>query len=350
MTFIDPAQKLLKHTDRIAAIQAGEKPPPVNVEIDLTNRCNLGCDWCHFGHVHSRGPLKGRRTHDTGDQMDTAFARNLIGQLKDSGVRSVTWTGGGEPTIHPDTIRIAAWNILPQGIYTNGVRCGIDQELAKVLKATMRWVYVSLDRHTRDGYKVLKQVDAFDKAVQGIKNLVAAPGNATIGVGFIVDETSWQDTPHMVRLALDLGADYCQFRPAIIFDALTPSRPIGDLDWIDRFLGIAYFGDYPKGFVVCDRDRFQMYRDWNGHGYPTCRWTQMQTVITPDGRVWTCVNRRGYDGDCIGDLNQETFAEIWARSGPFTVNDHCRVLCRGHLPNLALNKIMAEKGPHDDFI
>src|SRR5512139_761362 len=104
--YIDPRSKLLQHVDRLAALKRGEIPAPVNVEIDLSNRCSLGCEWCHFGYTHTRGPLAGKRDKPNdalpgGDLMDDGLAFALIDQLKAAGVRSITWTGGGEPSLHP---------------------------------------------------------------------------------------------------------------------------------------------------------------------------------------------------------------------------------------------------------
>ena len=59
--YVDARGKLLQHMDRLAVIKTGGSPPPVNVEIDLSNRCSLGCEWCHFAYTHTRGPFKGKR-------------------------------------------------------------------------------------------------------------------------------------------------------------------------------------------------------------------------------------------------------------------------------------------------
>ena len=42
--YINPRSKLLQHIDRITALKFGAKQPPVNVEVDLSNRCSLGCE------------------------------------------------------------------------------------------------------------------------------------------------------------------------------------------------------------------------------------------------------------------------------------------------------------------
>ena len=65
--------------------------------------------------------------------------------------------------------------------------------------------------------------------------------------------------------------------------------------------------------LEADTDRFRAYRDWDGHGYGTCWWSALQTCITPNGSVWTCVNKREHSGAKVGDLSRESFADIWAR-------------------------------------
>lgn len=57
MTYIAPRAKVLKHLDRLARWQRGERPAPVTLEWDLSNRCPYGCQGCHFAYTHTKGPL-----------------------------------------------------------------------------------------------------------------------------------------------------------------------------------------------------------------------------------------------------------------------------------------------------
>ncbi len=107
----------------------------------------------------------------------------------------------------------------------------------------------------------------------------------------------------------------------------------------------AEFGD----FAVCDIDRFRMYRDWTGHGYETCWWSALQTCITPNGKVWVCVNKREHAGAEIGDISVESFPEIWERRQVAKVTGDCRTLCRGHLGNMAVDKMM-QPIAHSEFV
>lgn len=351
INYIDPPKKLLKHIDRIADIQQGGHPAPVNVEIDLSNRCNLGCLGCHFAHTHTRGWYADKANESlVGDLMDVELAIEILQQLKESGVLSVTWTGGGEPTLHPkfDEIIEAAHTIgLKQGIYTNGTN--ISPERAELMRNVFDWIYISLDRADKETYKQYKRADAFDKAIDGIVNLKRAKGKATIGIGFLLSATSLPYARDMLDLGLDLEVDYIQFRPEISFNPAQPSKAPEDNTWIKAAI-MWLDGVKDRHKVQVDISRFDMYRNWDGHGYKNCYWSKMQTVITPNGKMWTCVNRRGFDDDEIGDLTKEHFQDVWNRHDVKAVDRLCRVMCRGHIPNLTLDYMMSDHNGHDDFI
>lgn len=357
MTYIDPHKKLFGHLDRIAELGKGQNPPPVNVEIDLSNRCSLGCRDCHFAYTHTRGPLAGSEKPnqylDTGDLMDVDLALSIIRQLKECGVRSITWSGGGEPTLHHYFDDIVTRVEIDQGIYTHGGH--ITERLARILKRHFKWVYVSLDCVDAESYAKYKQVspDRFDDACQGIRYLVEADGPATIGVGFLLNKDNCEDSfgiLDMVDLGHRLGADYIQFRPTILYDYNMPSKLVEDTNWIGDIISDPLLWakrEYPD--IEIDISRFEMYQNWRGHGYQTCWWSGLQTVISPNGKVWGCVNKRGVEEALLGDLRNDTFAEIWDNTPLQKVNDQCRIMCRGHIPNLSLDKMFEER-KHVNFI
>lgn len=354
--YINPSAKILYHVDRLAEIRAtGNTSAPVNVEIDLSNRCQLGCTWCHFAHTHTKGPLankvkKPADMQDCGDLMTFDYACLILHQLAEAGVKSVTWSGGGEPTLHPlfkEIVTYAAKLGLEQGIYTNGAN--LSDEKVQALKHLFTFVYVSLDECRWDSYKDSKGVDRFDDVCLNISKLVIATGPATVGVGFLLHPGNVSDIGHMVALGRRLGVSYVQFRPIVNYEQDAPSLLIEDTTWINGAINSlrAYAGD---PFIQADISRFEMYRDWRGHGYPVCHWSALQTVITPNGHVWRCVNKRGHQGALLGDLTVDSFADIWARSGGSCfVESDCRVMCRGALANLTLNELMTEP-KHPNFI
>lgn len=353
--FINPRSKLFQHMDVLHQIRRGGRPAPVNVEIDLSNRCSLGCSWCHFAYTHTKGPLAGKMDKpegaiDGGDLMNWVFAQGMLRELASAGVKSVTFTGGGEPTLHPqfnDIIHLARVWGMDVGLYTHGGH--IDNKRAELLKEECVWVFVSLDECTADAYKDSKGVNRFEAATDGVRRLVAAEGKATIGVGFLLHPHNYHKVRQMVALGRELGADYVQFRPTVHFDVANPDALVEDTQWIDWAVGwLNEFKDDP--FVIADIERFRMYQGWQGHGYETCHWSALQTVITPNGKVWRCTNKREHPDALLGDLSVESFADVWARSGgPCSVDDKCRVMCIGHTKNLVLENVM-QPMQHANFI
>jgi cyclic pyranopterin phosphate synthase len=354
--FIDPRGKVLRHMDRLVAWNSGEQPAPVTLEWDLSNRCSLGCQDCHFAHTHVRGPWAQKvRTlpmafDGTGDLAFMPMVARALSEAKQAGVRGVVWSGGGEPTLHPEwtnaVINAHALG-LEQGMYTLGGH--FTPETAHILSSRAAFVVVSLDAADADTYAADKNVPRrrFDEACAGIVMLTGQ--KAAVGVSFLLHERNWLQVPEMLALTRQLGATYATFRPAVRFAANAPSQPTDDRAWVtDAVSLLRHVSTEPD--VECDVARFLDYRDWQGHGYSTCEGIRLNATITPDGRVWLCPNRRGVAGSSIGDLRTESFETIWARHpASFQVDGGCRVMCRLHHVNSTLTALSTPR-LHESFV
>lgn len=356
MSSITP-DKVFAHLGRLQAWRDGEKPAPVTIEWDLSNRCSRGCQGCHMAYTHARGPLTG--AHDgppgstpTGDLADTALVLRALGEVAVAGAQGIVWTGGGEPTLHPDFEQIvqrAAALGLAQGMYTHGGH--IDARRAALIRRHFSWVVVSLDRADAASYQDYKGGGprGFDKACDGVRRLAAADGPCVVGVSFLLDAETWPRTDAALALTDALGADYVTFRPLIDFDQADPAQAVGDRSWVSAALPTLRRLAARPG-VVCDPDRFVEYRDWAGRSYHACYGVRLNTTITPDGRVWLCPNRRGLPESALGDLARESFADLWQRHpGVWTDFRQCRVMCRLHLVNERLAAIEAPM-QHTEFV
>lgn len=354
-TYIDPRAKPFQHMDVLHAIKHGGRPAPRNVELFLSNRCGHGCVWCHYAYTHTKGPLAGKVDKPvgalgSGDLMGTELAYRILGELKEAGVKSVTFSGGGEPTLHPhfdEVVSNAAWLGLDVGLYTHGG--SITDARAAILRRAATWVYVSLDEPNAEAFRASKGVDRFEAVLSGIRRLVEAEGDATIGVGFLLHKANFHKTREMVKLGRSLGVDYVQFRPTIHYRQDAPGELAEDTAWINWAIG--WLNEFRNdSFVRADIDRFERYRDWTAHGYGTCYGSALQTTISPNGMMWRCTNKTEHPSALLGDLSQESFMDVWTRAGgPCAVDGECRVMCKQHLVNLTLQPVMAEM-PHSNFI
>src|SRR5688572_21014578 len=92
------------HTDRIDAMRAGRQAVPVNIQLVLSDLCNADCRWCAYRASNGlsseqfAGPGKdGKPTHNPNRMIPTAKAGEIIQDAARLGVKSLTFTGGGEP-------------------------------------------------------------------------------------------------------------------------------------------------------------------------------------------------------------------------------------------------------------
>lgn len=82
--------KLLKDEQVIRSINKHRVIPPVHIQFMPTNKCNLNCPFCSCAN------------EDRNIEMKLSDAKKIIDICKKLGTRSVTITGGGSPSLHPD--------------------------------------------------------------------------------------------------------------------------------------------------------------------------------------------------------------------------------------------------------
>lgn len=343
MSYIAPREKVLRYLDRVIDRSRGESPGPVTVEWDLSNRCPLGCQACHFAHTHTRGQwvLQERRLpmafDGSGDLADITLVRRALGEMRAARVRSLVWSGGGEPTTHPEwrvAVNAAAALGFQQGMYTLGGL--LSAEDAAYLGARAAWVVVSLDAITPEAYAREKASTParFGAACDAIRAL--ARTQTTVGVSCLLHGGNYRQAGDMVAYGHALGADYVTLRPAIHTSPDRPGIPTDDRSWVAEALPVLRWLSEREG-VEIDVARFREYAEWCGHGYDVCQGPALNTTVTPDGRVWVCPQRRGVGGSCIGDLRVESFETLWRRHpGAWTVDAGCRAMCRLHPINQTL--------------
>lgn len=74
--------------------EAHRRKVPINMQLQLTDRCNLKCEFCYNSLDHKPGEM-------TFDEI-----RAILAQMRDAGTLFVCLTGG-EPTLHPRFFEIA---------------------------------------------------------------------------------------------------------------------------------------------------------------------------------------------------------------------------------------------------
>jgi len=325
------SDKILSHIDRVYDWLEGKNPPPITVELDLTNRCNNNCPKC----IGFRQPV-----------VDLQNPKKIIKEIVQFGVRGITFSGGGEPLLHPeltDCVKYTSGLGADVAVISNGL--AMTKSIAWKIKPYCTWIRISLDAFKPETHERVHGVKGVLETVKAnIKSLAKSVGKATIGVGFLVSKEVLDEMLPATEFCKEAGVDYIQFRP-FHYD-FTP---------IDKELKKCLKLQTDKFKVLYSKAKYDCMKDGSfQRDYTICYGQQFASVITATGKVYLCCHFRANPKYCLGDLNRQSFAEIWNSRRRFQVIKNinlkeCVPLCRCDSFNQILFSIKAKK-EHINFL
>jgi radical SAM protein with 4Fe4S-binding SPASM domain len=144
--------------------------PESEIEIEVTNDCNLKCIMC---------PRTEKMTREIG-YMDFELFKKIIDKTE---ALSIHFSGFGEPLLHPhikDMFTYAKKKELEIGLWTNGVF--LNEEISRKIieEELLDYIIFSLDASTKETYFKIKKVNCFDKVVENINKFLEIKKNLLI--------------------------------------------------------------------------------------------------------------------------------------------------------------------------
>jgi MoaA/NifB/PqqE/SkfB family radical SAM enzyme len=234
--------------------------------------------------------------------LDTDRLKGVLFECKVLNIKSVTWTGGGDPSLHPkigEVVETAAAFGLEQGMFTNALA------MPKFDAALLSWVRVTM---TDKPYKP----DCI-KALRPAKTL-----------GFAFNYAGPHEDAYLVEtllLAEEVGADYVQLRPALKFHGETV-----DIEPPAIKHPLLHVTDYK--FSEAKKK----------HGYAKCEAWHFVPFLWEDGNLDTCAYNRMTPGYTLGNVYKDNLKDILDRA-PASVAVHpgCQVCCKLHEINQSVH-------------
>ena len=172
----NPQSKVLYHLDTVLDYFDGKNVDPITMEIDPSNACNHSCPFCISGHIHLK-KFKGTEFFNR-QMMDEETLLNLVQDLSKTKIKSIAFTGGGEPTMNPalkDAIIYLKKNSNIQiGMYSNGSMMQ-RFDLFETIVESLEWIRVSIDAGNKKSYddlRVTNSTNNFDVVLSNIKKLI----------------------------------------------------------------------------------------------------------------------------------------------------------------------------------
>ena len=347
--------KILNHYENIYSWAKTGSAVPINVHIcPYDSQCNHACPMCTAGY-------KGF----TGAVMDTKVFTDLVEALWHMGVKSVTLTGGSEPTLHPEFEKLIRCEPRPEmGLITNG--SVITMDLAAAIVVHLKWVRVSLDAASPEQFQRThgKSVAEFAEVLTGIQRLVTVKQQyhegATVGVAFLTypSEPCINEIVPAAELAVKLGVDYIQYRPMLRQPGGTELHYPGDrLDRQKQVIAAiaeAKKLSTPRTRVVCSDAKYEILESGNIPRYSECHFVHFTPAIAASGNVTLCCHHMEHEDFIIGNVNEASFHEIWESHRKKSIINNlpleeCPLLCRGNGFNEVLESVI-KPGLHASFV
>jgi radical SAM protein with 4Fe4S-binding SPASM domain len=323
-----------EHIGRVAEWIKGKNVAPLTTEIDMTNNCNNKCRECAGGRTgkeYIKEPFK------------------IVEQLAKIGNRGIVITGGGEAMIDkrtPDIIEHIQNCKMDAALISNG---SILREPDKILKNST-WLRISLDASNPCEYRYSHGMPpkAFWKVIENIKEYVKIKKEnnykVTLGLGYTTNEETLGGMLSFTRLGKELGVDYVQFRPYHYDRTLIYNELIDCLKLSDENFKVLY-----------SKHKYDsMKRNDYGRYYKKCYGINFVTTITASSDITICCHTRGNPKYTIGNLEQNTFEEIWNSERRKRIIESidfrdCPPLCRCNTFNIHLWNIKQDIG-HINFL
>ena len=259
---------------------------PERLYVECTNVCNARCVFCYYPKVADTLPRK---------YMDVAEFRRIVLEFKAAGGIEVGLTPTvGDPLIDPyftDRVRVLNEVGLPAFFYTNLIHVSSKIERALREVSTFKFAMnVSVAGFDKEAYARLMGVDRFESMKRNLARVRAiARDNPNFSVAVRLQDYYGSDAAKKTFVAFleSLGIPYTLNTLVDTWGGLveTDIDQVGDLEKKPRLTRIG-----------------------------PCKISYIKPLVTVDLKLKLCDCRDVRDELIVGDLTQQTLAEIW--TGP----------------------------------
>jgi MoaA/NifB/PqqE/SkfB family radical SAM enzyme len=343
------------HLDEVLALREKRRFAPPHVQLILSDLCNQDCSFCAyrmssgFSSENFAGP-DGERNPNR--KIPTAKALEILDDCAALGVKAVQFTGGGEPTVHPEHMLIFEHALslgLKCALVTNGTR--LAPGFAEVF-SRFDWIRVSLDAGTASTYASIRgsRPHIFEKVLDNVRTLVrTCPG--VVGVGFVVTPENWREIEPGVAAAAATGAAYIRISAMFSKDFTTPFVSIYDEIKVAIAHAQSRFANATFEVIDLFGERLS---DLTQHApdYPICGYQHFNVYVGGDLKVYRCCNTAYTNLGEVGNLAEQTFRAWFETSDAayFSFDARSCSVCQFNNKNRAINYVVEPTPLHVEFV
>lgn len=326
--------KIFHYQDKLESLpnNVSDIKAPIHIRIKPTNVCNHDCWYCAYKVDHLQlGQDMVERDYIPYDKM-----MEIVDDCKDMGVKSLTFSGGGEPFVYryfADTIKKVIDSNISFASLTNGSK--LSGEIAELFAYNGTWLRVSIDGYDDESYAEYRgvKVGEFSNIVENMKNFANLPNRTcNLGVSFIVDDKNYTKLYGFSQLMKDIGVDSIKISPCIVDNDGNKNNEYHKpfYDEAKELLCKVKLELEDESFEVFDsyhllEDKFEKDYDW-------CPYSQINPVIGADMNIYPCHDKAyNLENGLLGSIKDISFKDFWFndKNTFFKINPsvHCNNHC-----------------------
>ncbi len=390
------------HEDNSAKLLKREfyKIKPVTLHLVTTLNCNHKCYFCTYGKT------KDNLSEGAQRNMEPELAKRIVDEALHNGVKSIIFTGGGEPTVYRHLTEIMEYaknRGLDISLNTNGnlLRGELAERIAGV---DPKYVRVSLNAGSGEVQKLITGCDDFELVLNNIKNLIIKrhelDSKFDLSVGYVVTAVNVNDIMNIIKRLVDIESELknigisnsvysIQLRPASNYEY---SKHINDMrmkiiaEYLSKNSGEEVSEDFLKFMqqgmqtsektlkqavdiienqakpymkekksklkIIFPKHKFIDTFRLKKKEYVQCLALPWVIMIWPDGHVYSCVDWAGVSGFEIGNIKDEPLNEILNGEkreklikyiNDYCIKKRCIPVCAHHEMNTILSQLATLK-------
>jgi radical SAM protein with 4Fe4S-binding SPASM domain len=301
--------------------------------------------------------------------LDERMLAQRIPEMGRLGVKSIMFAGEGEPLLHKqinEIVAVTKASGIDVSFTTNGVL--LNQRFVEESLDKVSWIKVSLNAGSAASYAAIHRTRErdFDRVIENLRVASAykrAHGiNTTIGVQSLLLPENAHEMVELARICRDeIQADYLVIKPYSqhLFSETHEYEAV-------NYQGYMALADQLEALntdsfqVIFRAHTMRKHEEDPAERYQKCQATPfVWGYVMADGRVYGCSAYLLDPRFEYGNLNQNSFQEIWEgdkRHANFDYVRHhldiheCRTNCRMDEVNRYLDRLVNQSVPHINFI
>lgn len=281
---------------------------PSKVDIDLTNICNQDCFYCNSADFRKKYLVSGHASSYLLllDQLASWKHHNNNDRIEK--IHEITFTGGGEPTLHKNYHKIIEYAIdhgFTVQLITNGSKLQkLVDYLPKEKIKNIKWIGVDIDSGIENTYenirKSLTRKSLFKEVFNSVLNATKKGYICDIKALLMEQNTTNEELEALFNFAKETTANKVHLRPLCDYNKNKIFNVTSNIENKIKQLSKKYNMPYTLNL---SRNEIRTYKK--------CHQMFLYPIFSANGNIYVCCEGKGQNKFVLGNWVENDIKKLW---------------------------------------